>query len=212
VSGEGGPIAIPPPARCPAATSISLLTDTLAPPLQGVRDYMSAYPYGCFEQRTSRAIALGDMGEWQALVGAKCRPISMSDGLLRYFPIGRLRGSIELTSYMSITCRGERLRDPRRRRAKHDRGAQGRRRRASAARGYGVGYPPRPEGRGVRGAGAQQGASASLAMRGDRHDAAVDMADLARSPTTSRLSARCPGSERTRSARGGGGRAQTSGL
>ncbi len=26
----------------------------------GVRDYMTAYPYDCFEQRLSKAIALGD--------------------------------------------------------------------------------------------------------------------------------------------------------
>ncbi|MCW4462141.1 MG2 domain-containing protein [Sphingomonas sp. BT-65] len=104
--GEGGPVAIQPPAGALAGfgqVSV-LLTDTLAPPLQGVRDYMAAYPYGCFEQRTSRAIVLGDMGEWNRLSGEM--PVYLdSDGLLRYFPSDSLRGSEALTSYiLSITA------------------------------------------------------------------------------------------------------------
>jgi len=104
--GEGGPVAIQPPAGAlPGFGNVSiLLTDTLTPPLQGVRDYMAAYPYGCFEQRTSRAIVLGDMGEWNRLSGEM--PVYLdSDGLLRYFPSDSLRGSEALTSYiLSITA------------------------------------------------------------------------------------------------------------
>ncbi|WP_197421984.1 hypothetical protein, partial [Sphingomonas sp. CCH9-H8] len=55
--GEGGPISIAPPAGAlPGVGSVTVrLSETLVPPLQGVRDYMAAYPYGCFEQRTSQA-------------------------------------------------------------------------------------------------------------------------------------------------------------
>lgn len=75
------------------------LSDTLAPPLAGVRDYMALYPYDCFEQQTSRAIALGDFGRWQALAGAI--PVYLDDdGLLRYWPSERMQGSPELTAYV----------------------------------------------------------------------------------------------------------------
>ncbi|AJP73473.1 alpha-2-macroglobulin family protein [Sphingomonas hengshuiensis] len=79
------------------------LADTLAPPLQGVRDYMSAYPYGCLEQRTSKAIALGDSGAW-TLIAGELPAYQDGDGLLRYFP-GEWPGSEALTAYMlSITA------------------------------------------------------------------------------------------------------------
>ncbi len=99
--GEGGPIAISPPAGAlPGLGEVSVrLTDTLQPPLQGVRDYMAAYPYGCFEQRTSQAVALGDMGAWNRLAGEM--PVYLDgDGLLKYFPSDGLRGSEALTSYI----------------------------------------------------------------------------------------------------------------
>lgn len=99
--GEGGPVAIQPPAGAlPGMGNVSvLLTDTLTPPLQGVRDYMAAYPYGCFEQRTSRAVVLGDTGAWNRLAGEM--PVYLDrDGLLRYFPSENLRGSEALTSYI----------------------------------------------------------------------------------------------------------------
>lgn len=99
--GEGGPISIAPPAGALTGFgSVSVqLTDTLSPPLQGVRDYISAYPYGCFEQRTSKAVVLGDMGAWNTLAGEM--PVYLdSDGLLKYFPSDNLRGSEALTSYI----------------------------------------------------------------------------------------------------------------
>ncbi|MGQ3102017.1 MAG: alpha-2-macroglobulin family protein, partial [Sphingopyxis solisilvae] len=97
------PIAIPAGALPGGYVDVAL-AGTLAPPLSGVRDYMAAYPYTCFEQSTSRAIALGDIGRWQAL--AEAMPTYLDgDGLLRYWPNERMEGSIELTAYvLSITA------------------------------------------------------------------------------------------------------------
>ncbi len=104
--GADGTISIQPPAGAlPGFGNVSVqLTDTLVPPLEGVRVYMSAYPYGCFEQRTSKAIALGDTGAWNALAGEM--PVYIDrDGLLRYFPSEQLSGSEALTAYvLSITA------------------------------------------------------------------------------------------------------------
>src|SRR3546814_11367582 len=92
----GLPIA--PPAGALAGGTVDIaLSDTLAPPLAGVRAYMAAYPYDCFEQATSRAVALGDLGRWQALAGAMPTYLD-DDGLLRYWPSERLQGSPELTA------------------------------------------------------------------------------------------------------------------
>ncbi|MBO9621753.1 MAG: alpha-2-macroglobulin [Sphingomonas sp.] len=102
--GEGTSLAIAPPAGAlPGFGSVEVqLADTLAPPLQGVRDYMAAYPYGCFEQRLSKAIALGDTAAWNALAG-EIPAYQDGDGLLRYFP-GEWPGSEALTAYvLSIT-------------------------------------------------------------------------------------------------------------
>jgi alpha-2-macroglobulin len=80
------------------------LSDTLAPPLEGVRRYMSSYAYNCFEQRLSRSVVLGDVGAWTVL--ASEIPAYMDgDGLLRYFPSDQLRGSEALTAYvLSMTA------------------------------------------------------------------------------------------------------------
>jgi len=97
------PIAIPAGAL-PGGTVDIALAGTLAPPLAGVRDYMAIYPYDCFEQSTSRAVALGDLGRWQALAGAMPTYLD-DDGLLRYWPSSRLEGSPELTAYvLAITA------------------------------------------------------------------------------------------------------------
>src|SRR3546814_11918232 len=65
---------------------------------------MAAYPYDCVEQATSRAVALGDLGRWQALAGAMPTYLD-DDGLLRYWPSERLQGSPELTAYvLAITA------------------------------------------------------------------------------------------------------------
>ncbi len=92
------PIAIPVGALPGGHVDIAL-AGTLAPPLAGVRDYMAAYPYSCFEQQTSRAVALGDVGRWRTLAGAMPTYLD-DDGLLRYWPNERMAGSPELTAYV----------------------------------------------------------------------------------------------------------------
>ena len=70
--------------------------------LPGVRDYMSAYPYSCFEQRTSRAVALQDRAMWDAIVATLPSHLD-DDGLVKYFaPMEQ--GSDVLTAYvLSVT-------------------------------------------------------------------------------------------------------------
>lgn len=75
------------------------LTDSIAPPLDGVRRYMRDYLFNCFEQRLSKAIVAGDMAAWNAL--AADMPAYLDrDGLLRYFPEERMEGSVALTAYV----------------------------------------------------------------------------------------------------------------
>ncbi|PHR62771.1 MAG: hypothetical protein COA47_02490 [Robiginitomaculum sp.] len=74
------------------------LQSRLADGFAGVDAYMQAYPYSCYEQRTSVAIALNDSDRWQALMAATPAFID-SDGLLKYFVSDRLQGSDTLTAY-----------------------------------------------------------------------------------------------------------------
>ncbi len=71
----------------------------LAGPQQGVREYMSAYPYTCLEQRISRAVALRNEALWNAEIADLTRYFD-GDGLLRYFPTHGLAGSDVLTAYL----------------------------------------------------------------------------------------------------------------
>jgi len=97
------PIGIPTGALAGGYVDVAL-AGTLAPPLAGVRDYMALYPYNCFEQSVSRAVALNDIGRWQALAGALPTYLD-KDGLLRYWPNDRLEGSAELTAHvLAITA------------------------------------------------------------------------------------------------------------
>jgi alpha-2-macroglobulin len=73
------------------------LSPSLAAGLDGVRDWMRQYPYGCLEQRVSVAIALGDPKLWSAII-ADLPSYTDSDGLLKYFPI-MVNGSEVLTAY-----------------------------------------------------------------------------------------------------------------
>ena len=75
------------------------LSDTLAPPLVGVRDYMAVYPYNCFEQQLSRLVVMGDNVGWDRLA-AEIPAYLDNDGLLRYWPVQELRGSEALTAYV----------------------------------------------------------------------------------------------------------------
>jgi alpha-2-macroglobulin len=80
------------------------LSDTLAPPLAGVRSYMSSYPYSCFEQQTSRFVVMNDGAGWDGLADEIPAYLD-SDGLLRYWPDSTMQGSEALTAYiLSITA------------------------------------------------------------------------------------------------------------
>ncbi|WP_380873440.1 hypothetical protein ACFB49_41490 [Sphingomonas sp. DBB INV C78] len=89
----------PPAGALPGRGEVSIrLSDSLAPPLDGVRRYMAAYPYDCFEQRLSKAVATGDGAAWERLAGEI--PAYLDDnGLLRYFPVASMEGSEALTAY-----------------------------------------------------------------------------------------------------------------
>ena len=73
------------------------LSPSLAAGLDGVRDWMRQYPYGCLEQRVSVAVALGDPKLWSAII-ADLPSYTDADGLLKYFPI-MVNGSDILTAY-----------------------------------------------------------------------------------------------------------------
>jgi uncharacterized protein YfaS (alpha-2-macroglobulin family) len=94
-------IAIPAGALPGGYVSVGL-SETLAAPLDGVRAYMSVYPYDCFEQRTSKIIVHGDVAGWNSLVGALPTYLD-PDGLIRYWPDQRMAGSPELTAYVLAT-------------------------------------------------------------------------------------------------------------
>ncbi|KQS03130.1 alpha-2-macroglobulin [Sphingomonas sp. Leaf357] len=98
------PIA-PPAGALPGRGTVDIrLSDTLAPPLAGVRLFMAAYPYTCFEQRLSTSVALGDAGAWNRLAG-EIPTYQAPDGLLRYWPSQSLTGSESLTAYvLSLTA------------------------------------------------------------------------------------------------------------
>jgi hypothetical protein len=67
--------------------------------LDGVREYMLRYPFSCFEQQTSRSIALRDRAAWDRLM--QRMPIYIDgDGLLKYFPVDWLQGDDTLTAYV----------------------------------------------------------------------------------------------------------------
>lgn len=75
------------------------LMGTLAGEMSGVRDFFLRYPYTCLEQRTSRAIGLGDEDLFRA-VSAGLPNYLDRDGLARYFPIDSMDGSDALTAYL----------------------------------------------------------------------------------------------------------------
>lgn len=67
--------------------------------LDGVREYMSLYPYICLEQQLSRAVVLRDTSMWKSWT--ERLPAYMdSDGLLKYFPSDWLLGDDTLTAYV----------------------------------------------------------------------------------------------------------------
>ncbi|HEX2827960.1 MAG TPA: MG2 domain-containing protein [Burkholderiales bacterium] len=72
---------------------------SLGSELSAVREYFTKYPYTCLEQRTSKAIGLGDDPLWNALSSSIYNYLDR-DGLARYFPIDRIDGSDALTAYL----------------------------------------------------------------------------------------------------------------
>src|SRR5512139_133834 len=85
--GTGGLLQVaPPPGALPGWGAVEIaLSATPAPPLTGVRAYMQAYPYGCLEQRLSKAVALDDKAAW-AREMEDLPTYLTSDGLLRFWP------------------------------------------------------------------------------------------------------------------------------
>ena len=74
------------------------LAPSLAAGLDGVRDWMRGYPYGCLEQRVSRAVALRDPTAWKEIAAA-LPAYADEHGLLKYFPT-LTAGSDVLTAYV----------------------------------------------------------------------------------------------------------------
>ncbi len=72
---------------------------TLVGEMSGVREYFQRYPYTCIEQRTSRAIGLGDDALWKSVTGSLPNHLD-HDGLARYFPVDWAQGSDALTAYL----------------------------------------------------------------------------------------------------------------
>ena len=78
------------------------LQPRLAEGLAGVRDWFAAYPYGCLEQLSSKAIGMGDVAAWKALL-ARLPSYLDGDGLANYFPPRDgedNHGSDTLTAYL----------------------------------------------------------------------------------------------------------------
>jgi len=95
----------PPKGALPGRGGVEVrLSDSIAPPLDGVRGYMRDYLFNCFEQRLSKAVVAGDVAAWNGLA-ADVPAYLDRDGLLRYFPEDRMEGSVALTAYvLSITA------------------------------------------------------------------------------------------------------------
>ncbi len=74
------------------------LQPRIADGLAGVREYMSLYPYGCLEQKISKAVALRDKALWQERMRELPAYLD-GEGLLKYFPLMRT-GSDVLTAYV----------------------------------------------------------------------------------------------------------------
>ena len=74
------------------------LLKSLAGELAGVTEYMSRYPYTCFEQKVSQAVALRDEAVWSGLMTALPSYLDR-DGFVKYFPILPY-GSDVLTTYV----------------------------------------------------------------------------------------------------------------
>ncbi len=98
-----GPWAMPverPAGAVPGRGGIEVAVQAkLAASLDGVREYMSWYPYRCIEQNLSRAVALDSRADWDAWM--QRLPAYMDGaGLLKYFATDLLQGEDGLTAYV----------------------------------------------------------------------------------------------------------------
>lgn len=73
---------------------------SLAQGLPAIRQWFEAYPYTCFEQLGSRALALENPQQWDQLM-ARLPDYQDKDGLVAFFP-GQFQGSEVLTSYLLL--------------------------------------------------------------------------------------------------------------
>lgn len=75
-----------------------ILKPKISDGLAGVTDYMKQYPYTCFEQKVSVAVALRDEALWKTVMAQLPSHLD-SSGFVKYFPLC-LWGSPTLTSYV----------------------------------------------------------------------------------------------------------------
>jgi hypothetical protein len=87
----------PPAARAGGGVRVEA-RPRIASGLGAVADYMRRYPYACFEQKTSAAVALRDKARWERLA-AELPAYLDGDGLVKYFPSLSL-GDPVLTAYV----------------------------------------------------------------------------------------------------------------
>ncbi|MBK6742938.1 MAG: alpha-2-macroglobulin [Hydrogenophilales bacterium] len=92
------PVAAPESALPKRGEIRATLAATLGDGLTGVRAWMRQYPFGCLEQKTSKAIATRDARAWEEVVEALPGQID-AQGLATFFP-GMERGSVALTAYI----------------------------------------------------------------------------------------------------------------
>lgn len=98
-----GPITIPaerPKGAIPGRGGLQVsLRAKLGDGNDGIREYMSFYPYVCLEQNLSRAVALRDRAMWDSWM-RRLPAYADRDGLLKYFPSEWLEGEDVLTAYV----------------------------------------------------------------------------------------------------------------
>jgi len=88
-----------PEGALPGRGGVSVAFDQrLSDGLPGVREFMSHYPYSCFEQKASRAVALQDKPGWQSLMRSLPTYLDQA-GLVKYFP-SLAEGDDTLTAYL----------------------------------------------------------------------------------------------------------------
>jgi uncharacterized protein YfaS (alpha-2-macroglobulin family) len=92
------PVAAPEGALPKRGEVRATLTATLGDGLTGVRAWMREYPFGCLEQKTSKAVAARDQRAWEEIVEALPGQLD-GQGLATFFP-GMQHGSVALTAYV----------------------------------------------------------------------------------------------------------------